>query len=120
DLLAERARSDDALATRGEFLGIVSHDLRNMLHSVVVFAGLIAEEVSRENYVEHVRRDVQRIQRSVARMNRLIGDLVDVASIEAGRLALTLEVGDPAQVATEAVDSFRVQAAASGISLVEV
>ena len=52
-------------------------------------------------------------------MNRLIGDLVDIASIEAGRLAVTLEVGDAARVATEAVDSFRAQAAASGILLVE-
>jgi signal transduction histidine kinase len=90
-----------------------------MLNVVGSSAALIGQEVSHANPVETVRRDVQRIQRSVARMNRLIGDLVDVASIEAGRLAVTLEVGDPAQVATEAVDSFRAQAAASGISLVE-
>jgi signal transduction histidine kinase len=53
--LAERARSHDAFATRGEFLGIVSHDLRNMLNSVVVFATLVAEGVARENHVEPVR-----------------------------------------------------------------
>lgn len=117
DLVAERARSDEALATRGEFLGIVSHDLRNMLSSINGFAALIAEEVSRDNCVEQVRRDAQRIQRAVARMNRLIGDLVDVASIEAGRLGLTREVRDPAQVVTEVVDTFQAQASASGISL---
>jgi signal transduction histidine kinase len=119
DLLAERARADEALATRDDFLGIVSHDLRNMLNVVGASAALIGREVSHANPVEPVRRDVQRIQRSVARMNRLIGDLIDIASIEAGRLGVTLEVGDPAQVAAEAVDSFRAQAAASGISLVE-
>ena len=119
DLLAERARADEALATRDDFLGIVSHDLRNMLNVVGSSAALIGQEVSHANPVEPVRRDVQRIQRSVARMNRLIGDLVDVASIEAGRLAVTLEVGDIAQVAKEAVDSFRPQAASSGISLLE-
>ncbi len=117
DLLAERARSDEALATRGEFLGIVSHDLRNMLNSVVVFATLIAEAVSREDHVEPVRANALRIQRSVARMNRLIGDLVDVASIEAGRLALTREIGNPAHVVTEVVDTFQAQASANGISL---
>ena len=117
DLLAERARSDEALASRGEFLGIVSHDLRNMLNSVAVSAALIAEEVSQDNCVEHVRRDAQRIQRAVARMNRLIGDLVDVASIEAGHLGLTVEVGNPAHVVTEVVDTFQTQASASGISL---
>ncbi len=51
-------------------------------------------------------------------MNRLIGDLVDVASIEAGVLAVTREVGDPAPVVMEAVDTFHGQAAASGVSLV--
>jgi len=50
-------------------------------------------------------------------MNRLIGDLVDIASIEAGVLAVTLEAGDPAHVVTEAVDTFQNQASASGISL---
>jgi signal transduction histidine kinase len=119
DLLAERARADDALATRDDFLGIVSHDLRNMLNTVVCSAEFIEQEVSRENRAAQVCRNVQRIQRSAARMNRLIGDLVDVASIEAGRLAVTRNVADPAHVVTEAVDSFRAQASASGISLVE-
>ncbi len=50
-------------------------------------------------------------------MNRLIGDLVDVASIEAGVLAVNREVGDPTQVVMEAVDNFHAQASASGISL---
>ena len=50
-------------------------------------------------------------------MNRLIGDLVDVASIEAGVLAVTREVGDPTPAVTEAVDTFQAQAAAAGVSL---
>jgi signal transduction histidine kinase len=50
-------------------------------------------------------------------MNRLIGDLVDVASIEAGILAATREVGDPGLVVTEAVESFQPQAAGSAITL---
>ena len=117
DLLSERARSDDAVATRDDFLGIVSHDLRNMLGSMVGFAALIAEAESQENHKEQVLMHAHRIQRSGARMNRLIGDLVDVASIEAGVLAVTPEVGDPAQVVTEAVDTFQAQASANGISL---
>jgi signal transduction histidine kinase len=51
-------------------------------------------------------------------MNRLIGDLVDVASIEAGRLAVTREIGNPGHVVTEVVDTFQAQASASGIALV--
>ncbi|MCA1559671.1 MAG: HAMP domain-containing histidine kinase [Actinobacteria bacterium] len=116
-LFTERARSDDALATRDEFLGVVSHDLRNMLNAVVGFASVIAEEVSQEHHVEAVRRHAQRIQRSGARMSRLVGDLVDVASIEAGRLAVRCESGDPTEVVTEAVETFQAHASASGVAL---
>ena len=118
DLLSERARSDAAVATRDNFLAIVSHDLRNMLGTMVGFASLITHAEAQENHKEQVLLHAQRIQRAGARMSRLIGDLVDVASIDAGVLAVTREVGDPAEVVTEAVDTFQAQAAASGISLV--
>ena len=118
DLLSERARSDDVLATRDEFLGIVSHDLRNLLNGIVGYSVLIGEQVSREQHVQQVLMHAQRIQRLSARMDRLIGDLLDVASIEAGTLAVTRELGDPAQVVSEAVDAFHAQASASGVSLV--
>jgi signal transduction histidine kinase len=117
DLLIERVRSDHVLATRDDFLGIVSHDLRNLLNAIVGFAKLIAQGVLTENHVETVLLHAQRIQRSGGRMNRLIGDLVDVASIEAGSLAVTREVVDPGSIVTEAVDTFQAQAAAHGVTL---
>jgi signal transduction histidine kinase len=117
DLSRERARSDHAVATRDEFLGLVSHDLRNMLGSVIGFAALIAKEESADNRRERVLAYAQRIQRSGARMNRLIGDLMDVASIEAGKLVVAREVGDPVPAVVEAVDAFQAQASAGGVSL---
>jgi signal transduction histidine kinase len=118
DLLSERARADYALSTRDEFLGIVSHDLRNILSVMVNSAALITRAVSRENHVDQVLRNAEYIQRSGARMNRLIGDLVDLASMEAGMLAVTPEPADPAAVVTEAVETFQTQAATRKISLV--
>jgi signal transduction histidine kinase len=117
DLSNERTRADEALATRDEFLGIVSHDLRTMLNAVMGYAGLIARAESQENHREQVVKYAQRIQRSGTRMNRMIGDLVDLACIEAGVLAVTRENGDPTQVVTEAVDTFQPQASASGVAL---
>jgi signal transduction histidine kinase len=118
DLSRERERADHAVATRDEFLGVVSHDLRNMLAATVGFAGLIEAEVARENRATKVLSYTQRIQRSAGRMNRLIGDLVDLASIEAGQLAVTREEADASHLVTEAVDTFHPQAEASAISLV--
>lgn len=118
DLVSERDRSDDAIATRDEFLAIVSHDLRNLLNSVMGYAALIVMKVSPDVHGQDIVGHARLIQRSGARMDRLIGDLVDVASIHAGMLTVTREVLDPTQVATEAVDIFQARASASGISLV--
>jgi signal transduction histidine kinase len=117
DLLSERARSDDALATRDAFLGIVGHDLRNMLTGMVGFAALIAKDARSLDQPERILALTQSIQRSGARMNRLIGDLVDVASIDAGVLGVAREVVDLAPVVVEALDAFQAQASARAVSL---
>jgi signal transduction histidine kinase len=117
DLSHERARADTALAMRDDFMGIVSHDLLNLLNAIVGISSLIEKEVSHEDHVERVAAHARRVQRSGARMRRLIGDLVDVASIEAGMLAVTRAVGHPADVVTEAVETFQAQALGSGITL---
>lgn len=118
DLSSERSGADEALAARDEFMGIVSHELRNMLHGMVGFAALIAEAESRPNHSQDVLAYAQRIQRSGARMSRLIGDLVDVASIAAGSFAMTRVLADVEPVVAEAVDTFQTQAAANRIALV--
>jgi signal transduction histidine kinase len=119
DLLGERARSDHALAARDVFLGIVSHDLRNQLNVIVGYSALMVEESSVDDRVARLRQHAERIQRSAARMSRLIGDLVDVASIEAGMLAVAREESDPAEVVREAVDTLGAHARAMGVAIEE-
>lgn len=111
DLLVERARADHALATRDDVLGLVSHELRGMLNSIQLCAGLLAKHPDRSGTYS------ERILRSSARMDRLIGDLVDVVSIEADTLAVTLESSDSAEVVKEALENFQAQAAANGVAL---
>lgn len=118
DLVAERDRSDDALAARDEFLAIVSHDLRTLLNHVMGFAQLISMEVAGKQSLVQLGDNAERIQRSGARMNRLIGDLVDVASIHAGTLTVSPQKEDPARTVLEAVDTFQAQAQSRGISVV--
>lgn len=113
DLSAERGRADLALATRDQLLGVVSHDLRDMLTTVMGFAALIEKAPA----ADLARLYAQRISRSGLRMERLIGDLVDVASIAAGALAVTRELADVTPVIAEAVDTFQNRAAAAGILL---
>ena len=114
-LLTERARSDQAVAHRDDFLGMVAHDVRNLLNLVVLSLELLrpAEEAARPP----ASAPAERIRRYVARMNRLIGDLVDVTSIEGGKLALTPVEGDAVSLVAEAVESFQPAALEKGVSL---
>ena len=111
-LLTERMRSDEALSNRDDFLGIVSHDLRDLLGGIVMSASLLARAPDGDTKKQTLLQ-ADRIQRYAARMNRLIGDLLDVASLDAGQLALTPACGDAAAVISEAVETFRAAASAS-------
>jgi signal transduction histidine kinase len=57
------------------------------------------------------------IQRFTARMNRLVGDLMDVASIEAGKLGLNRARRNPVLLLRDAMDAFEPAASAMGITL---
>lgn len=110
-LLTERARADDAVAHRDDFLGIVTHDLRDLLSGIVLSAALLPDSASEPNGTK------QRIQRYAARMNRLIGDLVDVASIDAGQLKVVPALADWSALIEEVAALFQPLASAQGITL---
>jgi signal transduction histidine kinase len=116
-LLTERKRSDGALATREGLLGIVAHDLRDLLGGVVLSAEILSQTAAGITSPEQILAETARLKRYAARMNRLVGDLVDTASIDAGKLAITPVPGDVAMLLAEAADTFRATAAAKGVSL---
>lgn len=119
-LLTERARADDALANRDDFLGVVSHDLRNLLSGIVLSAQVLSDAAtgSAPDLEPRTVANTERILRYAARMNRLIGDLLDVTSIDAGKLAVHMVRTDAATLLAEAVDAFAASAAEKGIALV--
>jgi signal transduction histidine kinase len=117
-LRSERMHSDDALVNRDDFLAIVTHDLRDLLGGIVVSASVISKGAAKNQDGSDTLAETRRIQRYAARMNRLIGDLTDVASIDAGKLAIAPSLRDLASVIAEAEDSFKAAASAKGISVV--
>jgi len=116
-LLTERARSDDAVANRDDFLSMVSHDLRNLLAAIVTTADQLSMNIGSASDDARTVQMTGRIQRYSARMNRLIGDLLDVGSIDAGALSMASMPGDLATVLQESVESFQIAAAAKQLTL---
>ena len=117
-LLTERGFSDEALSTRDIFLAMVSHDLRTLLGGIAMSAGLISREIAGDGESKAtIGSRAETIQRLTARMNRLIGDLMDVASIEAGKLLVVPTVGDLGALIEESIEVFHASADAHGITL---
>ncbi len=117
-LLVERARADEVVATRDDFLGIVSHDLRNILGTIAMSAAMLAKRAATEkDGGAETKAQTGRIQRGAARMNRLVGDLLDVVSLEAGKLRVTLQPHDAVQVVNEAIEAFQPSFSAKQIVL---
>ena len=91
---------------RAEFLAMVSHELRTPLTSVKGSITTLLDPPSPLNPAE-MRQFHQIIDAQVNRMHVLISDLLDVARIETGTLAVSPEPTDVALLASEARNGFR-------------
>ncbi len=78
----------DAKRARDDLVSIVSHDLRNPVHTISMAASFLLEIAPANDRRVQARRQLEVIQRSANRANRLIQDLLDVAKIQAGGLAV--------------------------------
>ena len=114
-LLTERVRSDKDVSHRDDFLGMVVHDVRNLLNLVVLSLAMLRPDD--DEPPPYVTAATVRIRLYVARMNRLIGDLIDVTCIDAGKLAVEPVEGDAAALLAEATEAFRPAALEKGVSL---
>ncbi len=102
--LYEQARQ--AVREREQILAIVSHDLKNPLGTILMTTATLAKRgISKERRRE-LPQAVGRIQRSAERMQRLIEDLLDFASIEAGRVAIKPQPHDPVSMIHETLACF--------------
>ena len=90
---------------RAEFLAMVSHELRTPLTSVKGSITTLLDPPSPLNPAE-MRQFHQIIDAQVNRMHVLISDLLDVARIETGTLAVSPEPTDVALLASEARNGF--------------
>ncbi|HEY9226984.1 MAG TPA: ATP-binding protein [Gemmatimonadaceae bacterium] len=108
-----------AVRARDDLLGVVSHDLRNPLTSILLQTGVMLEPPTGDdgNREQAVRGGVERIRRSAAHMKSLTDDLVDMASIDARRFTLDLQSVDSRKLVDEALQMAAPLAEAKRITL---
>lgn len=107
-----------ARKAREEFLAIVSHDLRNPLGVLAMSAALTARSAPPGPEGAPLRRRAEIMTRATQRMEGLIRDLLDAASLESGRFPLSLENHDGCALIAEAADLFDALASPKSIELV--
>lgn len=109
-----------ALRGREQILALVAHELKNPL-GVILMGAANALESSVSEDCEHCcpRRELEVIQRSARRMKRLVGDLLDLASIDAGSFSMAPAWCDVSSVISGAIRDAAPLAVSAGVALVD-
>lgn len=119
-LIFAREAAERAYRFKAEFVANVSHELRTPLNLIVGFSEMMAtapESYGGVSLPREYRGDVMAIYRSARHLSALINDVLDLSRIEAGRLPLTKEPADLAEVVREAAEMVRGLAEARGLRL---
>ncbi len=101
DAIEGRQLAEEANRLKSQFLSLVSHELRTPLSLIVGLSEMVLREQTRSS--EIVVRDIEQINTSAQHLARLIGDVLDLASSEAGQLRILREPLDLAEVLGVAV-----------------
>ncbi|OPA88371.1 histidine kinase [Pseudomonas fluorescens] len=111
-LRTAREEAERASRAKSEFLSRMSHELRTPLNSILGFAQLLDMDAAKTQkaHVGHILRAGQHLL-------TLINEVLDIAKIEAGSLALNIAPLPLAQVLQEALTLVSPMAADAGIEL---
>jgi len=104
--ISRRKRLDRA---RSDLISTVSHEIRSPLTSVKGFTSTLLAKWDRFSD-EQKKVMLQTINYDADRVTRLLGDLLDVSRLEAGRLELKRQEVDVVALATDAVMRLRLDA----------
>ncbi|MEO7219350.1 MAG: ATP-binding protein [Gemmatimonadaceae bacterium] len=109
--------AQEATRARDDLVAIVSHDLRNPLHTIHMAASFLLEVAPATDRRITARRQLEVILRAATRSNRLIQDLLDVARIQAGGLAVDPVPVEVRSLVHEAMESASPLAGANQIKV---
>jgi signal transduction histidine kinase/CHASE3 domain sensor protein len=115
-ILHSEARA--ASEAKSAFLATMSHEIRTPVNAVIGYAEILEMQIDgplTERQAAHVRR----VRAGGEHMRTLVEDILDLARIEAGALAVARNAASVRAVARSAMEMMSSQARAAGIGLVD-
>lgn len=103
---------DDSRARERHLLLAVSHDLRTPLTSIRGFA-----EAIKDGAIDDSGRAADVIIAESRRLERLVGDLLDLTKLEAHQLSINMRPTDATEVVATTAEGFRPTAARAGLDI---
>ena len=109
-----KAKIDDEMRRRDQFLAMLSHELRNPLGAVVSATAMLKAADAKER--THART-IDVLERQSRQMARLLDDLLDASRVTQNKIELRRRVIDLRVIAAEAADAVRPQMRERGVEL---
>jgi len=107
-----------AIRAREELVAVVSHDLKNPLATIFMNVKILSRKLpAAEPGGQDLHTPLERVRRAAERMERLIRDLLDLARLDAGHLAITPATEEPAALVGDALELLREPAAEKSLNL---
>ncbi len=117
-LQVARADLERAVRMRDDFMSIVSHEVRTPLNGLILETQLRKLHLAKDNAdaftLDKMRAMVERDERQINSLIRLIEDMLDVSRIRTGKLSISPSRFDLSQLVGRLVENFAAQAAAAG------